>query len=141
MITAPHTSTPAPTEAASAAPAPVSRARVDLAAPLLLASALVIAALIIVQLGRGGQKLGTPDAALASMPLTLAMNAGRSDTVAQLGDYSMLSFDAGSDDVIAVLDSRGEQLFVYRIENQREFKLLERESLPDIFIKSKTGRK
>lgn len=105
---------------------------------LLTCSALIIAALIIVQLGRMGRAPGTPDAALAAIPLTLGMNA---DVVAQAGEFTMLSFNAGSDDVLAVLDSRGEQLFAYRIENQREFKLIERQSLPEVFAKAKAMRK
>jgi hypothetical protein len=113
-------------------------ARESVLAALLLVSAIVLIGLVIVQLGRGGQRASAPDAAVAALPLTLGMNA---DTVAQVGEFSMLSFNAGSDDVVAVLDSRGEQVFVYRIENQREFKLLERQSLVDIFVKSRAGRK
>lgn len=101
----------------------------------LVASALVILALIIVQAGRaagGGaarneSSSAARDAAFAaSMPMS-------ADSVSRVGDFTMMSFNAGSEDVVLVLDGRGEELFAYSIENQTAVKLLGRDKLSDIF--------
>lgn len=103
---------------------------------LLWASALVLTGLIVAQLGRIAQSPAAPDAAFA-LPLP-------ADVVTNVGDYTMMSFNAGSDDVLVVMDSRGEQLFAYRVANQRELQLLTRESLADVFAHARamgSGRK
>jgi len=95
----------------------------------LLASAAVLCGLILVQLGRVPEKL--ENRAMARM-----MTMG--DVVSRVGDFTMLSFNAGSDDVLAVLDGRGEELYFYRVRNQRELEFLGREDLKGVFA---TGRR
>lgn len=108
--------------------------------PFLLASAFVIAALIVVQAGRMARTSGpnSPDAAIAATPFPLA------DGVSRVGDYTIMTFNAGSDDVLAVLDGRGEELFLYRVKSLNQFEFLGRESLPNVFATAKKlgpGRK
>lgn len=113
------------------------------AGPVLWASALVLAGMLVMQLGRLGQSAGAPDAAMAA-PLVIASAMGAGDVVAQVGEYSLLSFNAGNEDVLIVLDGRNEQLFAYRVRNQREVELLERATLESIFRAAKAvgpGRK
>jgi hypothetical protein len=100
---------------------------------LLWASAFVLAGLIVVQLGRsdtatGGRGSGAALAAAMSMP----------DGVSRVGDYTAMTFNAGSDEVLAVLDGRGEELFLYRVKNMNDFEFLGRDSLPSVFA---TARK
>jgi hypothetical protein len=108
---------------------------------LLWASAFIIAALIVVQLGKlsdAGPRSG-PGVALASLPMGLG-----SESVSRVGDYTVMTFNAGNDDVLAVLDGRGEELFTYRIKNLKEFEFLGREKLPEVFATSRRlgpGRK
>ena len=101
---------------------------------ILLGSALVIAALIVVQLGRLSGR-HAPGAALAALPVGLMAGA---ESVSRVGDYTVLTFNSGSDDVLAVLDGRGEELFTYRVKNLKEFEFLGRERLPELFA---TGRR
>lgn len=111
---------------------------------VLWASALVLGGLIVVELGRIGRQASAPDAAIGSPALSLAMAGMSADVVAQVGEYSMLAFSAGSEDVLVVLDGRNEQYFAYRIRNQREVELLERQSLASVFGTAKAigpGRK
>jgi hypothetical protein len=98
---------------------------------LLWASAFVLAGLIVVQLGRINDRRGV---ALAELPAGL-MGA---DGVSRVGDYTVMTFNAGNDDVLAVLDGRGEELFTYRVKNLNQFEFLGREKLPEMFT---TGRK
>ncbi len=101
---------------------------------ILTASALILAALVLVQLGKlsGRQQ---PGAALAELPAALMAGA---EGVSRVGDYTILTFNAGNDDVLAVLDGRGEELFTYRVKNLKEFEFLGREKLPELFA---TGRR
>jgi hypothetical protein len=96
---------------------------------MLWASALVIAALIVVQLGKYTQ--GSP-------------NAARADVVTRVQDYTALTFNAGNDDVLLVLDGRGEQLFMYRVKNQNTVEFIDKLMLPEVFETTKrlgAGRK
>lgn len=94
----------------------------------LWASAFVLAGLIVMQLGRADHR--APDAALA-MPMM-----GMGD-VSRIGDYTVLTFNGGSDDVLAVLDSRGEELFLYRVRNMNQFEFVGREDLATFFAAAK----
>jgi hypothetical protein len=49
----------------------------------------------------------------------------------------MLTFDAGNDDVLLVMDSRAEQLFAYRVRNQNSFELIEPYDLKDMFLRAR----
>ncbi len=106
-------------------------------AALLWASAFILSALLLVQLGRSTAPVGgrTPDAAIAQ---AFAGAGGGGGLVSRVGDYTILSFNAGNDEAVAVLDGRGEQVYFYRIKNLSEFEFLGRESLPNLFT---TARK
>lgn len=115
---------------------PATNPRLDLGALCLWASACVLIGLIIVQAGRVAQSARSRDAAVAS--------TAYADVVARVGDYTTLTFNAGSDDVLAVLDGRGEELYFYRVRNQREFEFLGRENLRTLFSTARrigSGRK
>ncbi|MBS0537022.1 MAG: hypothetical protein JSR72_23435 [Proteobacteria bacterium] len=94
----------------------------------LMVSAAVLLVLIMVQLGRTGWRgvsRSDPSAAFAGM-----MNT---DVVSRVGDYSMLTFETGTEDVLVVLDGHGEDLYAYRIRNQKNLEFLQRARVPDIF--------
>jgi hypothetical protein len=98
---------------------------------LLWASAFVLAGLTVVQLGKIHDRRG---AALAELPVGMMGAEG----VSRVGDYTVMTFNAGNDDVLAVLDGRGEELFTYRVKNLNQFEFLGREKLPELFT---TGRR
>lgn len=83
----------------------------------LWASAAIILALIIVQAGR----LGTPE------------SQARADLVSQSEQYTILTFNGGNEDVVAVLDGRGEELFLYQVKNRTRLEFIGREVLPTLF--------
>lgn len=88
-------------------------------AALLWFSAFILAALVIVQAGRVGPSL------LAS---------ARGDVVSRVGDYTILTTAAqSSEDLAVVLDGRGEQLFIYRIVNQKQLELVRRYEVGAMF--------
>lgn len=89
--------------------------RTDLSSGALWASAFVISALILVQASRDG---GT---------------RARAEMVSTTGEYTVMTTSAGNDEILVVLDNRNEQLFVYRVENQRSIQLHADEDLREIF--------
>lgn len=102
-----------------------------------MVSALVLAGLVGVQVGRmfsatwsdGSDKPFDPAALLGALT-----PEARGDVVTRVGEYSLLTFNAGNDDVLAVVDSRGEQIFFYRVKNQNQFEFIRRESLAEMFV-------
>lgn len=93
--------------------------------------AIALLALTCVQVGRltsRGSSAPVDAAARSALILPASM-----DVVSQVGEFTTLTFNAGSDDVLAVLDGRGEQLFLYRVRNQREIEFISRDDLKNIF--------
>lgn len=97
--------------------------RVSLGAAGLWASAFVLAAMVLVQAGRLAQVWGAAPA--------------HADVVSRVGDFTTLTFTSGSDDVLAVLDGRGEQLLAYRIQNQNKLELLGVYDVKELFALGK----
>lgn len=92
----------------------------------LWASAFVLAGLLIVQLGRiGGDGTGI------SAPLFTP--TAKADLISKVADQTMLTFNAGNDDVLVILDTRAEQMLTYRIKNQTTLELINVYSLPELF--------
>lgn len=54
----------------------------------------------------------------------LMASSAYGDVVAKVGDQTLLTFNAGSDDVLAILDSRSEQILTYRVRNQTNLELI-----------------
>ena len=104
---------------------------------VLTASAFILGALIVVQLGKLSGR-HEPGVALADLPISLMAAGAGAEGVSRVGDYTLMTFNAGNDDVLAVLDGRGEELFTYRVKNLKEFEFLGREKLPELFA---TGRR
>ena len=105
---------------------------------ILLASAFVLAALIVVQMGRAGRGAAgggagphSPDAALAALPFPSA------EGISRIGDYTVMTFNAGSDEALAVLDGRAEDIYFYRVKNSNQFEFLGRDSLSGLFATAK----
>ena len=98
---------------------------------LLWASALVIGALIVVQIGRMAEVRGGAGVAIAELPMGLG--GMPAESVSRVGDYTVMTFNAGNDDVLGILDGRGEELFTYRVKNLNQFEFLGREKLPELF--------
>jgi len=95
----------------------VPRSRPD---SLLWFSAFILLGLVIVQTGR-----------LASH----WSNAARGDLVSRVGDYTTLTLNTqGSEDMLVVLDGRGESVYTYRIQNQKQVELVRRYDLGPMFI-------
>jgi hypothetical protein len=78
-------------------------------------SAAVLAPLVVVQAGR---VLGPTASA---------------EMVSHAGNYTALTADSGTEDVLLVLDGRKELLLVYRMENQSALELYKRYELPRLF--------
>lgn len=88
----------------------------------LLASAIVLGGLLVVQLGRLGG--GTPAYA---------------DLVNQGGEFGILASMSTSDDLIIVLDQRNEDLLVYLPYNQRAIEFKARHSLKELFTTARAA--
>jgi len=85
----------------------------------LWASAVVIAALIIVQAGRMG-----PEPA-------------RADVVGAAAGTTALTFEVPCEDLLALVDGRQEMLFVYRVQNKNSMELMRSYSLPELFAEAR----
>ena len=88
---------------------------------VLWASAFVLAALLIMQAGKG-----TPAVAFA-------------DVVNQGNEFGMLSVVNGSDDILVVLDQRSEDLLVYSVVGTSSLDFKGRQSLKEIFFNARQG--
>lgn len=91
---------------------------------LLSGSAVVLLGLLTwqaqaMQFGRGG-------------------DGGGSGMVSNVGDYTMMTFSAGNEDMLITLDNRSEELYVYRVENQNAVALFQKLSLPRLFSEART---
>lgn len=62
--------------------------------------------------------------------------------VAHAGGVTMMTTDSGTDEILVVLDVRTESMLVYRVDSGSVFELLQRASLPQMFVdaKAKAGR-
>jgi hypothetical protein len=100
-----------------------------LSAAPLLASALVLVALILVQAGRsGGSSPVAPSTAMAEMAVVS-------------GGYSAMTTQgqSSSEELLYVLDQRAERLMVYRVENGRELSLQRSEDLAQVFTQARAA--
>lgn len=90
---------------------------------MLSASAVLLVALLAwraqaMQIGRGGD--------------------GGAGMVSAVGDYTMMTFPVGNEDMLLTLDNRSEELYVYRVENQNAVALFQKLSLPRLFSEART---
>lgn len=93
----------------------------------LASSALVLTGLILWQLG---SLTGSNPARASSMLDLVASNA----------DMTMLTADAGSDDVLVVLDQHGESLLVYHVVGQQRLDFVARQSLRELFMMARQAQ-
>ena len=103
------------------------------------ASAFVLAGLCLLQLSRlaGWTNSSAADAAnlvLAAQPLFGEAAHGRGGMVSSAGGYTVMTATVDNEDMLLVLDSRTEQLLVYRMENLQAVQLRDRQSLPGLFM-------
>jgi hypothetical protein len=94
---------------------------------LLPAAAVLVAGVAI---GVSGSRLASAKSA-GDNPFDAS---ARADLVSQVGGLTVLTSDAGGDDVLLVLDSRNEELFVYKTTNNNGIQLAQRYSVPQLFI-------
>ncbi len=109
--------------------------------------------------GRQGSGVGAPFARLASaglwvlagvllaivvlgdsdayQPIVGLTGSARAGMVASSGSYTMLTAESGNEDVLVVLDSRNENLLVYRTTAQEGVQLMQRHGLAQIFADAK----
>jgi len=92
---------------------------------LLLGTALVASALLVVQAAARVPQLGGGG------------SGSRAGMVSQSGPYTVMSSDAGNEDIVAVLDNRNEQLMVYKVENSQSLQLYQKLALPRLFMDAK----
>lgn len=85
----------------------------------LWGSAFVLAGLIVLQAGR------------------LGPHEARGDVVAGTGGLTALTFQSLNEDLLAVIDGRQEQLFVYRVANRSSLEMLAAYSLPRLFAEAR----
>lgn len=97
-----------------------TRAKVGGTVPVLAALAAGLGTLVAV---RAFAQLGGP--------------AGtRSGMISAVSGYSLMTSDAGADDIILVLDNRNEELMVYRTEGQA-IQLHQKVPLPRLFTEAR----
>ncbi len=94
----------------------------------LLASALVLLGLVLVQAERSGSSPVAPATAIAEM-------------AAAGGAYSAMTTQgqSSSEELLYVLDQRAERLMVYRVENGRALSLQRSEDLAQVFAQARSA--
>lgn len=96
----------------------------------LALSALALAACLGWQLARnaGPRPVSLPPGA------ALAMAAG---VVSSSNEFTLLTADGGSEDILFILDGRGESLLAYRVANQSRLDLVRRWDLKQLFTEGR----
>ncbi len=64
----------------------------------------------------------------------LPEGAAHGAVVSQTGGLTCMTTDVGNEDLLLVLDSRNEELFVYRTDSKTGMQLLQRYPVPQMFI-------
>jgi hypothetical protein len=64
--------------------------------------------------------------------------SGSSAMVSHVGDYTMMTFSVGNEDMLLTLDNRSEELYLYRAENQNAVSLFQKLSLPKLFNEARS---
>lgn len=108
------------------------RTPADAARLALWASAFVLAGLVLVQVRLAGVAHGA-----AAPPLFGGAQSAQAGMVAQAGGYTALTSESGNEDILVMLDSRAEELFIYHVENQSSIQLLERQNVPGLFAEAR----
>lgn len=86
----------------------------------LWASAFILLALVIIQ---GGRVMPTAGA-----------------DVSEIGDMTILTANAGDqEEVLCILDGRGDTLFIYGVENRNTIKLYQQLGLNEMFTNARGG--
>ena len=65
-----------------------------------------------------------------------AMEA-RADVAAWGSEFSVLTTDIGSEDLVVVLDQRAEQLLLYHVRNQTALEFRGKQSLSELFLEAR----
>jgi hypothetical protein len=97
----------------------------------LWCSAVLLALLCGLLLGRGSVGTGVDAIDPASL---LGAAQARAGMVSHVGSLAVMTCDVGTEEVLVVLDNRGEQMLVYRVENMNTASLVQRVSLPRVFL-------
>jgi hypothetical protein len=71
--------------------------------------------------------------ATATLPFALP-EAQAAGVVSQVGGLTVMTTDATNEDLLLVLDSRNEELFVYRTQNNESVQLLQRYPIAQLFV-------
>ncbi|MFO0835012.1 MAG: hypothetical protein U0638_08585 [Phycisphaerales bacterium] len=58
---------------------------------------------------------------------------GSQGMVSNAGDYTMMTFSIGNEDMLLTLDNRAEELYIYRVENQTSVAMFQKLNLPRLF--------
>jgi hypothetical protein len=90
----------------------------------MLASAVVLGTLVVNQVLRVTSTHGIESTALAGL-------------VSDVGGMTILTVEANSDELVFVIDSRSEELIVYKAENNQTIEMLQKYSVPEIFNQAK----
>jgi hypothetical protein len=87
---------------------------------MLWASAFILAGMIVLQSGRSGS------------------TEARADLVASAGGVTLMTVRAApGEDLLLVIEGHREELFIYRVEDQRTTELQRRYSLPQLFAEAR----
>jgi hypothetical protein len=96
-----------------------------------------LCALLCVLCVAADTKLGRSTNRESSPKFTLpfdAQTALATPLVSQVGGLTVMTTDATNEDLLVVLDSRNEELFVYRADANAGVQLLQRYPIPQLFV-------
>jgi hypothetical protein len=87
--------------------------------------------------------LWTSAAALTMLILVVGSpllgSPARAEMVARAGEFTMMTTDSGTEEVLVVLDNRSEQMMVYHVRGQKTVELLQNLSIAKLFESAKAA--
>lgn len=92
-----------------------------------------LVALLCILCVAGGVKFGGGADNSTVLPFS-PPEAQAAGVVSQVGGLTVMTTDATNEDLLLVLDSRNEELFVYRTQNNESVQLLQRYPIPQLFV-------
>lgn len=96
--------------------------------------AMVVSAIVLVVQPRGFAGVSAAAGAKPTVSFPDFASIAEAAVVSQTGGLTVMTTEVAGEDILLVLDSRNEELFVYRADSKVGVQLLQRYPVPQLFV-------